>query len=127
MRTILVFSDEQESKGSTSRLLALAGYDVITASSESDTVKSLADAKPALVILDFRRLAMPEQVLCSLIRETAPDVPLLVMSDTNDVTDVVRFMRLGADDYMTNPVDPLELLARVRAAVRRSRTISNPA
>lgn len=126
METILVFSDGPI-QGSTRRLLEQAGYRVITASFASDTVKSLGGAKPTLVILDLHRLGKAEQVLCHLIRETASNVPLLVMSDTNDANDVVRFIGLGADDYLTNPVHPQELLARVRAAIRRSTSISNPA
>jgi DNA-binding response OmpR family regulator len=58
--------------------------------------------------------------VCREIKQTAPTVPVIILSAASDVTDKVLLLELGADDYVTKPFSPRELLARVRAAVRRS-------
>jgi DNA-binding response OmpR family regulator len=58
--------------------------------------------------------------VCRQIKQTAPSIPVIILSAASDVTDKVLLLELGADDYVTKPFSPRELLARVRAAVRRS-------
>jgi DNA-binding response OmpR family regulator len=125
--TILVFSDDPESHYSICRLLRSAGYDVILASCGSITEDALHKAEPRLVILDFRKPSQSHQDVCRRIRGESRDVPLLVLSDTSNIADVILFMDLGADDYILKPLNPLEFLARVRAAIRRFGIFSNPA
>ena len=63
---------------------------------------------------------MPGRDVCREIKQSAPAVPVIVLSAASDVMDKVLLLELGADDYVTKPFSPKELLARVRAAVRRS-------
>jgi len=71
-------------------------------------------------VLDLRLPGMPGRDVCREIKTTAPAVPVIVLSAASDVMDKVLLLELGADDYVTKPFSPKELLARVRAAVRRS-------
>jgi DNA-binding response OmpR family regulator len=74
---------------------------------------------PRVVILDLRLPGKSGQDLCREIKHESSNVPILVLSAASDVLDKVLLLELGADDYVTKPFSPRELLARVRAAVRR--------
>ena len=74
---------------------------------------------PRLVILDLRLPGKSGQDLCREIKHESSNVPILVLSAASDVLDKVLLLELGADDYVTKPFSPRELLARVRASLRR--------
>jgi DNA-binding response OmpR family regulator len=74
---------------------------------------------PGLVVLDLRLPGKPGRQLCCEIRNESASVPILVLSAVSEQTEKVLMLDLGADDYITKPFSPRELLARVRAAMRR--------
>jgi DNA-binding response OmpR family regulator len=94
------------------------GCDVMIASSGKDALRQFVEQSPDLVVLD---VAIPPDgfEVCRRIRE-ASHVPILILTVRNRTLDKVRALDLGADDYLTKPFDHLELLARLRALVRRS-------
>ncbi len=71
----------------------------------------------AIVILDLRLPGKSGQDLCREIKHEVSNVPILVLSAASDVLDKVLLLEIGADDYVTKPFSPRELLARVRAAI----------
>src|SRR5262249_16185301 len=75
---------------------------------------------PDAVVLDLRLPGLPGNDVCREIKKAAPDVPVIVLSAKTYVSAKVLLLHLGADDYVTKPFSPRELLARLRAAVRRS-------
>jgi DNA-binding response OmpR family regulator len=75
---------------------------------------------PSAVVLDLNLPGQKGQDVCREIKRETPSLPVVVLSATSDVTDKVVLLELGADDYVTKPFSPRELLARVQAAVRRS-------
>ena len=75
---------------------------------------------PAAIVLDLRLPAMSGRDVCREIKQQSPSLPIIVLSATSDVSDKVLLLELGADDYVTKPFSPRELLARVRAALRRN-------
>ena len=77
-------------------------------------------AAPAAVVLDLRLPAMSGRDVCRELKQQAPSLPVIVLSAASDVSDKVLLLELGADDYVTKPFSPRELLARVRAALRRT-------
>src|SRR5207302_8822580 len=77
-------------------------------------------ATPAAVVLDLRLPAMSGRDVCRALKEQSPALPVIVLSAASDVADKVLLLELGADDYVTKPFSPRELLARVRAALRRT-------
>src|SRR5437899_1563426 len=75
---------------------------------------------PAAIVLDLRLPSMSGRDVCREIKQQSPAVPVIVLSAASDVSDKVLLLELGADDYVTKPFSPRELLARVRAALRRT-------
>src|SRR5206468_11653930 len=75
---------------------------------------------PAAIVLDLRLPSMSGRDVCREIKQQSPAVPVIVLSAATDVSDKVLLLELGADDYVTKPFSPRELLARVRAALRRT-------
>jgi DNA-binding response OmpR family regulator len=106
--------------------LAWPGCQVTIAASGEEALRRFAEQGADLVILD---VAMPPPdgfEVCRRIRAASP-VPILMLTARDDTLDKVRALDLGADDYLTKPFEPLELLARLRALLRRRRGMADPA
>src|SRR5271154_6070322 len=123
METILVIYDDPGSLQTLCRLLELANYNVIALAAGPLALKVFRTAKPGLVVLDAQLQGQSSQNICRQIRNESEHVPLLVLSASNKVADVVLLLGLGADDYITKPFNAQEFLARVRAALRRAALI----
>ena len=117
--TVLVVDDEPQIVRALRINLSARGYKVVTAHDGTAALKAVADTKPDVVVLD---LGLPDmdgnEVIEGLRGWTA--VPIIVLSARSDSPDKVRALDAGADDYVTKPFGMDELLARLRAAVRRS-------
>ena len=118
MRTILVVDDEPKIVKIARDYLARAGFRVLTAGDGRAVVATVRSAKPDLVVLD---LALPEMdgldVTRTLRKES--EVPIIMLTARADETDRLIGLELGADDYIVKPFSPKELVARVRAVLRR--------
>ncbi|GAA4658041.1 response regulator transcription factor [Amycolatopsis dongchuanensis] len=116
---VLVVDDEPQIVRALRINLAARGYQVITAHDGAAALRAVADTKPDVVILD---LGLPDmdgnEVIAGLRGWTT--VPIIVLSARSDSPDKVQALDAGADDYVTKPFGMDELLARLRAAVRRS-------
>ncbi len=86
-------------------------------------LQAFRDNPPNAVVLDLKLPGMPGRELCRQFKSLAPSVPVIVVSANSEVDDKVLLLELGADDYLTKPFSPRELLARVRRAMRRSQQI----
>ncbi|TWP51208.1 response regulator [Lentzea tibetensis] len=119
MTTVLVVDDEPQIVRALRINLSARGYDVLTAHSGAEALRLAADGKPDVVVLD---LGLPDvdgtEVIAGLRGWTS--VPIIVLSARTDSADKVEALDAGADDYVTKPFGMDELLARLRAAVRRS-------
>ena len=117
--TVLVVDDEPQIVRALRINLSARGYKVVTAHDGTAALKAVAETKPDVVVLD---LGLPDmdgnEVIEGLRGWTA--VPIIVLSARSDSPDKVRALDAGADDYVTKPFGMDELLARLRAAVRRS-------
>jgi DNA-binding response OmpR family regulator len=120
MERILVVEDDRAVHRALKRLFEPEGYAVDTAFDGQSGLETFRSAQPSAVVLDLRLPGMPGRDVCREIKLSAPAVPVIVLSAASDVMDKVLLLELGADDYVTKPFSPKELLARVRAAVRRS-------
>ena len=102
------------------RFLQLAGYDVAVTANEAAKLELLRTAPPVALILDLHRRAnRAARDVFRKIRRFAPEIPIVVSGPLSE-SDTIVFLELGADDYVSRPFSGRELLARVRAAVRRS-------
>lgn len=117
---ILIVEDDRAVQRALKRLFEAEGYAVQTVSEGTLAVEMFRNSPPSAVVLDLRLPGIPGRDVCSEIKKHSPAVPVIVLSAASDVSDKVLLLELGADDYVTKPFSPRELLARVRAALRRT-------
>jgi DNA-binding response OmpR family regulator len=120
MEKILVVEDDRAVQKALKRLFAANGYGVEIAQSGHAGIESFTAAAPSAVVLDLRLPGMQGQEVCREIKSRAPSLPVVVLSASTDVVDKVLLLEIGADDYVTKPFSPRELLARVKASIRRA-------
>lgn len=115
---ILLVDDETSIQRAVGPLLRSRGYDVESAGTGAEALRVIADRAPDLIVLDLGLPDIEGTEVCRRIRETMK-VPIIVLSARGAEADKVNALDLGADDYVTKPFGPEELLARVRVALRR--------
>jgi DNA-binding response OmpR family regulator len=120
MERILVVEDDRAVQKALTRLFEAEGFAVEISGDGMSALEAYRAAAPAAVVLDLRLPAMSGRDVCREIKRQAPALPVIVLSAASDVADKVLLLELGADDYVTKPFSPRELLARVRAALRRT-------
>jgi two-component system KDP operon response regulator KdpE len=123
---ILVVDDEPNILGTLAPLLRARGYDVHTAMSGRAALEAVDRVKPDLVVLDLGLPDIDGVDVCRAIRENLT-IPIVVLSARGAESDKVRALDIGADDYVTKPFGAEELVARVRAALRRADNPPPPA
>jgi len=121
MEKILIIEDDQAVQRALKRLFETEGYSVDIKADGKSALEAFRAAAPAAIILDLRLPALSGKDVCREIKRENPELPIVVLSATTDVADKVLLLELGADDYVTKPFSPKELLARVRATIRRTR------
>lgn len=115
---ILLVDDETSIQRAVGPLLRSRGYDVEIAGTGAEALRVVADRAPDLIVLDLGLPDIEGTEVCRRIRETLT-VPIIVLSARGAEADKVNALDLGADDYVTKPFGPEELLARIRVALRR--------
>jgi two-component system KDP operon response regulator KdpE len=116
---ILIVDDEPNILGTLAPLLRTRGYEVFTAMNGKSAIETVDRDKPDLIVLDLGLPDLDGVEVCRQIRD-GHNVPIVVLSARGAETDKVRALDVGADDYVTKPFGAEELLARIRAALRRS-------
>jgi DNA-binding response OmpR family regulator len=117
---ILVVEDDHAVQKALKRLFETEGFEIEIRGDGKSALEAFRKATPSAIVLDLRLPLMSGRDVCREIKQQAPSIPIIVLSAASDVSDKVLLLELGADDYVTKPFSPRELLARVRAALRRS-------
>ena len=119
MKTVLIVDDEPEIVRLVRDYLERAGFEVMTAATGPDALREFMRRRPDLVILD---LTLPETDGLDVARaiRRASDVPIIMLTARTEEADRVAGLELGADDYVTKPFSAREVVARVRAVMRRA-------
>jgi DNA-binding response OmpR family regulator len=115
----MMIDDEPEMLQLLVRTFEMEGYETILAADGVSAMALLRDCKPDLIILD---IMMPEPdgyIVLKRIRQSY-DIPVIMLTAKREATSLEKALALGADDYVKKPFRPLELVARVRAKLRRS-------
>jgi DNA-binding response OmpR family regulator len=120
-QTVLVVEDEASIASFVAAYLKNAGYTVKTTPSGNEALRIVDSDKPALVVLDLMLPDLDGVEVCKRIRQHS-DMPVLMLTARDEDVDKIIGLEVGADDYMTKPFNPRELVARVRAILRRSVT-----
>ena len=117
--SILIVEDESSIASFVALYLKNAGYSVKTAAKGADALAEVSSQTPSLVILDLMLPDIDGIEVCRRIRKTS-DVPILMLTARDEDVDKIIGLEVGADDYVTKPFNPRELVARVKSTLRRS-------
>ena len=117
-QTVLVVDDEQHIIDLARMYLEQDGFTVKQALDGAEALRQIRDLKPAVVVLDLMLPEIDGWEVCRRAREGS-DVPIIMLNARSDDVDKIVGLELGADDYLTKPFNPRELVARVKAILRR--------
>jgi DNA-binding response OmpR family regulator len=115
---VLIVEDEQKIRDLVRRYLEREGYVVLSTGSGAEAITIAADARPDLVVLDLGLPDVPGTEVAREVRAVA-DIPIVMLTARSDEEDRIAGLELGADDYVTKPFSPRELVLRVRAVLHR--------
>ena len=121
MFTLLFIEDDEAIRTALRLVLEDEGYEVAVAGDGETGIKMFGQMNPDLVLLDLRLPDISGFEVCRAIRRTSI-TPVIMVTAQTDTSDLVNGFDAGADDYVTKPVIPKELAARIRAALRRTQT-----
>ena len=124
MDRILVIEEDWTLRNVLSELFSSEGYEVDVVADAVCGLERLRQGVPAVVVLDLSRPGSSGCDLCKRIANLIPGLPLVILSACSDVTDKVLLLEMGADDYVTVPFSPRELVARLRALIRRASRVN---
>ncbi len=118
MSRVLVVEDEESYSDALAYMLRKEGFEVAIAATGPEALAEFDRAGADIVLLDLMLPGIPGTEVCRQIRQTS-NVPVIMVSAKDDEVDKVVGLELGADDYVTKPYSPRELVARIRAVLRR--------
>src|SRR5881296_3898872 len=118
-QSVLVVEDEASIASFVSLYLKNAGYEVRTATNGAEALSSVQTQQPSLIVLDLMLPDIDGIEICRRIRQKS-EVPILMLTARDEDVDKIIGLEVGADDYMTKPFNPRELVARVKSILRRT-------
>ena len=123
MRRILIVEDDRDIADLLRMYLEKAGYTVDVANSGADVLEQVRELPPDLIVLDLMLPGMDGLAICRALRagERTASIPIIILSARAAESDRIQGLELGADDYVTKPFSPKEVVARVAAVERRTR------
>lgn len=124
--TVLVVDDDADVLASLQRGLRLSGFTVITAVDGGEALAVVSQRSPDVVVLDINMPVLDGASVVKALRAMGNDVPICVLSARSSVDDRISGLESGADDYLTKPFVLAELVARIRAMLRRRTTVPVP-
>ena len=119
---LLIAEDDIEIRQALDRILRYEGYEVVTVNDGAAALEAVQEIEPDAILLDVMMPFVDGISVCRMLRERGDRTPVLMLTARHDVSDRVAGLDAGADDYVTKPFELEELLARVRALVRRAGT-----
>ena len=124
MKKILIIEDEVNMIEGLRFNLEARDYIVIASQDGETGLKRAVEEKPDLIILDLMLPGINGYEVCKKLKESNPEIPIVMLTAKSQESDIITGLDLGADDYITKPFSILELLARINAMLRRSSTNS---
>ena len=125
MQTILVIDDDENLRDTIGLMLEKEGFRAVLSGDGKTGLQEALTIKPGLILVDLRMPGLTGVEVCKRIRAAGMQTPLIVLSAIGDEVDKVLLLEIGADDYIVKPFGARELLARIRALLRRASTDSH--
>lgn len=125
MTTIQVIDDDESLRDTIAVLLEREGFRTIAHADGKSGLDAALSARPDLILVDLRLPLLSGVEVCKQLRAARVTTPIIVLSAIGDEIDKVLMLEIGADDYMVKPFGTRELIARIRAVLRRSASVSN--
>jgi DNA-binding response OmpR family regulator len=122
-KKILTVWNEKDGYGSLRSHLEKGGYELVNINNNKNVLDVTRISKPDLILLDINLFEMEGLDLCKTLRSCST-IPIIMLAESNDINDKIAGLDTGADDYITKPFSSLEVVARVRAVLRRNIRIS---
>lgn len=119
---VLVVEDEPALRDVVEYNLRQAGFNTVSVADGRQAVEAAEASQPDLVVLDLMLPGLDGLTVCRILRQRLPDLPIIMLTARDSELERVLGLELGADDYVTKPFSPRELVARVRAVLRRVRS-----
>src|ERR1017187_2145951 len=119
--TILIIEDDPRMQKTLERTFSLEHYSTLISGDGREGLDMFRREQPLAVVLDLILPSISGRELCKTFKQLSSETPIIVLSAVSEVADKVLLLELGADDYVTKPFSPRELLARVQAAIRRNK------
>src|SRR5437016_1238706 len=120
MQTVLVIDDDRSVRDTIGIMLEQEGFHAVLADDGNMGLKQALALKPGLIVVDVRMPGLNGLEVCKRLRATGMTTPLIVLSALGGEMDKVQLLEIGADDYIVKPFGARELLARIRALLRRT-------
>ncbi|HUI78594.1 MAG TPA: response regulator transcription factor [Bryobacteraceae bacterium] len=120
MQTILVIDDDENLRDTIGVMLEQEGFRAVLAADGRSGFEKAVTLKPDLILVDLRLPGMTGIEICKQVRATQAGTPIIVLSAVGEEIDKVLLLEIGADDYVVKPFGTRELMARIRAVLRRS-------
>jgi DNA-binding response OmpR family regulator len=120
MEKILIIEDDKTLHKPLQRAFEAEGYSPDFASDGAAGLEAFRAASPVMVVLDLQLPKVHGREVCRTLKKESPNLPIIILSASTDEIDKVLLLELGADDYITKPFSPKELMARVHAVLRRT-------
>ncbi len=120
MQTILVIDDDESLRDTIGLMLENEGFRPVLVADGAAGLEQAFSAKPHLILVDLRMPGLSGVDVCKRLRAAGAKTPVIVLSALGDEIDKVLLLEIGADDYVVKPFGTRELLARIRALLRRT-------
>jgi DNA-binding response OmpR family regulator len=117
---VLIADDDADIVRFVALNLHLEGFDVVVADNGQDALDTALDTRPALILLDTMMPVMDGYEVCSRLRDQRPDTPVIMLTAKSLDADRAKAFTAGADDWVTKPFDPADLVSKVKDHIRRS-------
>lgn len=123
---ILIVDDEQSIRTLLDYNLTQAGYETMMATEGEEAIFKAEHEKPDLILLDLMLPKIDGIEVCKTLRKRHINIPIIMLTAKSEELDKVLGLEIGADDYMTKPFSPREVMARVKAVLRRTTSLTGP-
>ncbi len=127
MSQVLVVDDDQTLRDVLSGYLERAGHETRVASDGTGALAAVSASPPELMVLDLMLPGLDGLEVCRRVRASYPDVPVIMLTALGEAEDRIAGLEVGADDYVTKPFSPRELVLRIDSVLRRARRAPRPA